>query len=147
MAAKGGSVQLLNALNGPEARFGRKGPCHTHSTTILCLKDTHSQPCVDWPPEVHRKPTNNPTKTTLHPQGQNTHKDFAAFPSLCPHKSSPHFLCGCGNTTYPQSHPPHTFVALPVVCSASLTAMASPSTPCHAHRKEAPGRPGFKSHT
>ena len=86
------------------------------SSSILCLKDTHFQSSVNWPPEVHRKPTN-----------LLTHNSFIAV-----HKSSPHFLCGRSNTTSSQPHTLHTFVAVPLAPQSTqsqycrLTSMAYP---------------------
>ena len=61
----------------------------------------------------HQKPTNNPTKTSQLPRGQNAHNSFTAILPHCPYKSLPHFLCGSSYTTSSQPHPLHTFIALP----------------------------------
>ena len=60
---------------------------------------------VDWP-------LSNPTKTTQLSQSHNAHNSITTIPPHCPHKSSPHFLCGQSNTSS-QPHPLHTFVAFP----------------------------------
>ena len=43
---------------------GREGPGHTHSTTILCLRDAHYKPGVDWPPEARKQSHKNHTAST-----------------------------------------------------------------------------------
>ena len=85
---------------------GREEPDHTHNSTILCLKDPQFQQSVDWLLEVHC------SKKTQLPQGQNAHNSFTAIPPHCPHKSSPHFLCGGSNTTFSQ---PHSTTLLPIL--------------------------------
>ena len=69
-----------------------------HSNIILCLKDPHSQPSVDWPPEVHRKPTSNPTQLS---QSQNAHNSITTHHTA--HTRAHLISCVGGATT-----PPHT---------------------------------------
>ena len=76
----------------------------------MCLEEPHFQQSFDWLLEVHRKLTNNLTKTTQLPQGQNAHNSFTAILPQCPYKSSPHVQ---SNTTSSQPHSLHTFVAHP----------------------------------
>ena len=83
---------------------------HHHTFTSCRTSSACSQSSVDWPPEVHRKLTSNSPKSTQLSQSQKAHM---TVPSHCPHKSSPHFLCGRSNNTSSQPHPLHTFVAFP----------------------------------
>ena len=74
---------------------GREGPGHTQNTTILFLKDTHSQTKFD-----HRKSTNIATTGTAQPrQHQNAHNDISATPQ---HNGKTHFLGGWSNATSTQ---------------------------------------------
>ena len=76
----------------------------THNT-ILCHKD----PILNNVLAGHRKPTTIPQKLS---QSQNAHNSITTVPPHCPHKSSPHFLCGRSNSTS-QPHPLHTLLAIP----------------------------------
>ena len=71
----------------------------------LYFKDTHFQPSVVWPLEVHRKPTNNPTKTALHPQGQLHTKTSQPFHHSA-HTSA--HLISCVGVATPPNHTPTT---------------------------------------
>ena len=90
-----------------------------HVTPTAATSCASRTPILNQVLTGHRKSTRSPQTIPLKPhcidpQGQNEHKDFAAFPPLFQHKSSSHFMCGQGSTTYPLSHPPHSFIAFPL---------------------------------
>ena len=109
VAAKAGCVHLIFSKDRKLLRLEGRG----QTTLTATLKDPLSQSSVGWPPEVHQKPTSNPTKTTQRSQSQNAHNSITTVAPHHPRKSSPNFLCGRSNTTSSQPHPLHTFVAFP----------------------------------
>ena len=69
----------------------RKGPQHTHNSTILFLKDTHSPRNFDWPLEANWKSTNNANNTAQPGQHQKAHNDVPSHPH---NNHTTNFLCG-----------------------------------------------------
>ena len=65
VATKAGSV---HSIFSKDRKPGKK------EGAILCLKDPLFQSSVDWPPEVHQKPTSNPTKNTQQGRRQDFHR-------------------------------------------------------------------------
>ena len=100
-----------------------EGPDHNHNNTIhiLYLKDTHSQSSAYWPREA------NHTKIPWHTVSTRPKTyDFMAVPPHCPHKCTPYFLYGWGNTTSSQPHQLDAFVAFPLAIPSTQSLWCGP---------------------
>ena len=140
MAARAGSVHLISSMDRKPSRKGgaRPRPKQHHPVPQGPPFSIKCRLATACPPEANNQ------SQLKHTEGQNTHKHLEAVLPHCPHKSSPHFLCGRGNNTSSQPHPLQTIVSFrPAVrapaYSASLTDIASPLTSCHAPKASSRG--------
>ena len=101
---------------GSQAR--REGPDHTHSNNILCLKDPLFESSVDWPLEVHRKPTSNPQK----PHSFHKAKMHTSPSQLFHHTAHTraHLISCVGGATPPPHNHTHFTPSLPFLQPYSL---------------------------
>ena len=92
-------------------RAGREEPGQTHNSIILCLKDTHFQSSVDWPPEAYKQSHKNHTASTRH--------TTPSRPFYYTTDTRAHLISCVGGATPPPHNHTHSTPSLPFLWSHS----------------------------